>query len=273
MVAKNSLSFQVFLYVLCCVLVIIFVHLYSVFSFFNRVLPSQALVILPIVLVLFALFFIFFCSFSKKDQLNWSLVLTGMLLCLGALTIPDSRYPVKRIHVLEYMLLSSLVRYAMSWKIQGGKLLFFSVLATAVFGIHDELLQGIHLKRTYGLQDMSVNGLSALGGGLIWHGGRVFQGRDVHLAQQSATDRGPLILYLSWLAASVFCFIMPLAGLKNQPVPYWTLLPLSAALLFWALYLKQFVGGGRYGCMVLNGLIFPFFCYPLVINAFSFTFY
>jgi len=271
--AKDSLSFQVFLYALCCVLVIVFVHLYSVYSLLNKVLPPEAPVILPIALVLFALFFVFFCSFRKKDQVYWPLLLTGILLCLGALIIPDSRYPVKRIHVLEYMLLSCLVRYAMSWKIQGAKLLFFSVVATAVFGIHDELLQGIHLKRTYGLRDMGVNGLSAFGGGLIWHGGRLFQREAVLSVHQSAANSSLPILYLSWLVASVFCFVVPLAGLKNQPIPYWTLLPLSAALLFWALYLEQFAGRTRHGCMVLSGLVFSFFCYPFVINAFSLTFY
>ena len=111
---------------------------------------------------------------SSALALTGALVAAVLRLCLLALLVSDMRYAVKRIHVVEYLFLSLVVRYGMSWKLQEKNLLLFSFLATAVFGVHDELLQGIHPLRTYGLRDMAVNGISAAGGALIWHGADLF---------------------------------------------------------------------------------------------------
>lgn len=273
---KGSLPFQLALYTACCFLVVVFVHLYGLFSLFNRLLPTPVIAVVPIAAVLSVLVFLprFLKARANGRKVHWPWVLAGVLLCIFALTIPDGRYPVKRIHVLEYMALSCLVRYAMSWRLHGGALLFFSVLASMAFGIHDELLQGIHPQRTYGLRDISVNAVASLGGGLIWHGGALFGRQNKRQLPEHTTEQwGTALFYLAWLVLSTLGFIVPLAGYDNVALPYWMLLPLSAALVFWAMYNLQLQGGVRYGCLVVSCLAFSLFCYPVVINAVSLSFH
>lgn len=273
---KGSLPWQIFLYTACWLLVVVFVHLYGVFSLLNRLLPTPVIAVVPIAAVLSVLVFLprFLKTQAHEGKVSRPWVVAGVLLCIIALAIPDGRYPVKRIHVLEYMALSCLVRYAMSWRLQGGPLLFFSVLAGMAFGVHDELLQGIHSQRTYGLRDISVNGVASLGGSFIWHGGALFVGNNKRLLPEHITERwGTALFYLAWLVLSTLAFIIPLAGYKNVALPYWMFLPLSAALVFWALYHQQLQGSVRYGCLVVSCLAFSFFCYPVVINAVSLSFH
>ncbi|PIE58128.1 MAG: hypothetical protein CSA33_04235 [Desulfobulbus propionicus] len=206
--------------------------------------------------------------------MQYSLVTVGALLCLYALSLPNAAYPYKRIHVLEYMSLALAVRYVMSWKLQGRALLFFSVLATMAFGIHDELLQGIHPQRTYGLRDVTVDAVSALGGGLLWNGLALFsRPHTTWYPEDTPAQWRPALFYLFWLVLSVLGFILPLPGYKNGVLPYWILIPLTASLVFWALYHFQLPGKARYGCGVLSCQVFSFFCYPFVINAYSLPFY
>lgn len=273
---KGSLSFQLVLYACCCISVVIFVQLFGLFSLLDSIFPASFMVIFPIAAVLLVFAFLprTLNTLAKERQVTWGLVTTGVLLCLVALIIPDGRYPVKRIHVAEYMALSCLVRYTMSWRLGGAALLFFSVLATMVFGIHDELLQGIHPQRTYGLRDMSVNAVASLGGGLIWHGGMLFERKgDGQLVEGHMERWGLALVYLFWLVVSTLAFIIPLAGYRNVVIPFWLLLPLSAALVFWAVYHVELVGRARYGCLVLSCLVFSIFCYPVAINAVSLSFH
>ncbi len=141
---KGNFSYQLFLYTACSLLVILFVNLYGLFSLLQDTLPQPALTFLPIGATILAIVLLFILLKRRigSQGFSWFWLLTGSAICVLALTVPDSRFPVKRIHVLEYMGLCCLVRYAMSWRLSGTQLLFFSVLATALFGVHDELLQG-----------------------------------------------------------------------------------------------------------------------------------
>ena len=272
---KGSFSFQLLLYTACSLLVVLFVNLYDLFSLLQNLLPKPALTLLPIGATFFAvvLLFVLLKKRTASPGFNWIWLLAGATICLLALAVPDPRFPVKRIHVLEYMGLCCLVRYAMSWRLSGTQLLFFSVLATALFGVHDELLQGIHHQRTYGLRDMLVNGLGALGGGMIYHGAALFEGDSRSFHQENSSDYLIGRLYIGWLVMGVLAFIIPLMGYRNDVLPYWPLLPLSAGLVFWFLYHNRLKGGVRYGCQVVSCLAFLFFFYPVVVNAVSLTFF
>lgn len=273
---KSNVYFQILLYCFCALLVVLYVNLYGVFDMANKLLPKPIMVLLPIGAACLSLAIVFYYYFRRRDRdtgLRTSFLVAGGVCCIAALFIPDSQFPAKRIHVVEYMLLVLLVRYVMSWRIQDGQLLLYSVLATVLFGIHDELLQGIHPSRTYGLRDMTVNGVAALGGGLIWHGGSLFT-RDIIINSGEEFGRVPgETLYLLWLSAAVLMFIIPLTVYRQEELPYWPLLPLSAAMVFWSCYLPALKGSQRYGCTVLSCLAYLFLLYPVLINATSYTFY
>jgi len=274
---KESVSFQIFLYCLCGFLVVCFVNLYSAYVLASKLLPTASITLLPVAVVLLVLFTVFFyysrLTVQARD-INWSLVWLGSLVCVFALLLPDRQFPVKRVHVLEYMILVCLVRYTMSFHLQGRVLLFFSVLATIMFGLHDELLQGIHPSRTYGLRDMTVNGIAALGGGLIWHGGALFSRADTCSLGNPDRNLSRLApLYIFWLCLSVAAFVVPLAAYRQEIIPYWPLLPLSATLVLWSLYSQELDGQLKYGCSVVSTIVFLFFIYPVVINGSSYIFH
>ncbi len=120
---------------------------------------------------------------------------------------------------------------------------------------------------------MLVNSLGALGGGLIYHGAALFEGEDrcVHQGHTEVYLIG--ILYTGWLITGILAFIVPLVGYRNDVLPYWPLMPLSAGLVFWLLYHTRLTGGMRYGCHVVSYLAFSLFFYPVVVNAASITFF
>lgn len=158
----------------------------------------------------------------------------------------------------------------MSWRIQGRSLLFFSVLGTILFGIHDELLQGIHPLRTYGLRDLVVNTVTAVGGGLIWHGGGLFVRPGITCHKRGHRNENLLVAaYLLWLCLCVLAFLVPLTAYRQEIIPYWPLIPLSGAIVLWSIYYQKVGGQLSYGCLVVNCLISLYFAYPVAINASS----
>lgn len=273
---KKSALFQMFLYCLCVLLVILFVNLYGVFAIADRLLPASVVQLLPIlVVVLFILAVLTYFLFKNNaHEVSRSLLWIGGTVCVVALIIPDSRFPAKRIHVAEYMALVCLVRYAMSWRIQGGVLLFFSILATILFGMHDELLQGLHPSRTYGLRDMLVNSFAAVGGGLIWHGCSLFVRPELR-DEKRKNSRGTsaTTAYLCWFFLGIMAFVIPLSAYRQETIPYWPLLPLSGAVVLWSLYYQDVEPRYKYGCFVVNCLAYLFLLYPVAINVSSYTFY
>ncbi len=274
---NESAYFQFFLYCLCGLLVLCFVNLYSVYVLASKLLSASAITLLPVTavfLVVFTVFFYFSRFRVQVRNIHWPMVWLGSLVCIFALLLPDRQFPAKRVHVLEYMILVCLVRYTMSFYLQGRVLLFFSVLATIMLGLHDELLQGIHPSRTYGLRDMAVNGLAALGGGLIWHGGALFSRPGSNNLRNSDRNLPWLVpCYLLWLCLSVVAFVVPLTAYRQEIIPYWPLLPLSATVVLWNLYSQDFDGQLKYGCSVVSCIVFLFFIYPVVINGSSYIFY
>ncbi len=273
---KKSALFQMFLYCLCVLLVILFVNLYGVFAIADSWLPASVLQLLPILVVVlfFAAVVAFFFRRSSAYDGSRSLLWLGGTVCVAALVIPDSQFPAKRVHVAEYMALVCLVRYAMSWRLQGLSLLFFSVFATILFGIHDELLQGLHPARTYGLRDMLVNSFAALGGGLIWHSCSLFVRPELREEKRRGKrDTNIILAYLCWFSLSILTFVVPLSVYRQETIPYWPLLPLSAAVVLWSLYYHDLAPRFKYGFFVVNCLAYLFLLYPVAINVSSYTFY
>lgn len=274
---KKGLFFQIFLYCLCGLLVVLFVNLYSFWVVVDQLLPAHMMKALPVAAVIIFVFAaLFYLSRIKTDksEVNWFIFGAGVAVSVLALLVPDRQFPVKRIHVFEYMVLACLVRYVMSWRIQGRSLLFFSVLGTILFGIHDELLQGVHPLRTYGLRDMVANGVAAVGGGLIWHGGGLFIRPGIISHKRGERKEYVFVTaYLVWLCLCILAFIVPLTAYRQEIIPYWPLIPLSGVIVLWSLYYQKVEGQLQYGCLVVNCLISLYLAYPVVINASSCIFH
>ena len=108
--------------------------------------------------------------------------------------------------------------------------------------VHDELLQGLHATRYFGLADMVVNGVSAgagacLGQGLAAASNDGARPRD-GMAGLGARDwamTGAAICGLALL-------VLALLRMPGQPMPMWAALPVLAAAACWCLLE---VGRGR----------------------------
>jgi VanZ family protein len=273
---KQSTFFLAFLYLSCALLVIAYANMYSVYRYISHALGDRFITLTPVILPILLLLW-FLTAASRRTSrgklfIEWRWLLPGLAFCIFALFIPDPRFGVKRIHVSEYLLLSLLVRYTMSHRLSGLPLLFFSCLFTAILGVHDEFLQGIHPNRTYGLRDMLVNGISGAGGAFIWHGLHLFT-RNCRVG--SDVQSGTILhhLYLSWLVISVLAFIVPLTGYLYNFMPLWLILPLAASTVFWSCFLLTDNSHLRHGVSVLSYASFILLIYPAAVNGLQIPFH
>ena len=262
------------LYLLSCCMVLGFVNLFTLYRITEKYLGSSFIKIAPLTLPVF-LFLLFF-AIKRLSQYQfpnigkkWLIVGTGLLI-LG-LFIPDPAIPIKRIHVTEYLLLSLVVRAAMINHLNSLALLLFASLFTSILGVHDELLQGIHPLRTYGLRDMLVNCVSACGGSMIWHGLKLFAQPENTMPDAQANK--VTILFTVWLVICLLAMALPLTLYLNASMPLWPFLPLSTIPLYWSLLLFDEKPPLRHCILACIAIILPFFLYPLLINVFSITFY
>lgn len=260
----------------CGLLVVVFVHFYSLYQLVNQKLGGSFLAISPFVLPVLLLAALFFRRYRVADNLS-SIhrlpIILGLCCCLGALAVPDPEIAVKRIHVMEYLLLSLYVRYTLSFRIGGKHLLVFSCMLSCLYGVHDELLQGIHPARTYGLRDMLVNGVAAVGGGLVWHGLNLFCRRAGERETGFAGWPWSQVLYLLGLAAAVPAMAVPLIVHRHDVLPSWSFLPLAAAMVVWVCYFAGDRSTLRHGVVPVSVVAFLFLLYPLAVNGLQVAFY
>ena len=260
-------------------MVVLYVNLYGLFAYVNKTFGKYFIAVVPILIpALIILLVTGYVVKVKKIQpiLQWKFLVSGFLFLIISLAFPDPDIPVKRIHVTEYALLSFLVRYTMSFRYSGRALLTYSIIFTCILGIHDEFLQGIHSQRTYGLKDMVVNGLSAIGSGLILHGLGIFDGR-AGAADEESRAYSSNCFYLFLLCTSLIAAAVPLIGYLRQPLPLWPFLPIVAMIVYWSCFVLsegKNTGDSRgHGIGAISTASFLFILYPILVNAFQITFY
>lgn len=274
---RTQRLFITLLYLSCGLVVLLFANLYSLYSLLYALLGSSFIKNAPLILppaIIFALLIAIMMSgktSSLRPHYGW--LVLGLGLCGLALMIPDPRLGVKRIHVTEYLLLSLLVRFTLSHHLSGSSLLFFSCLLTSVLGIHDEFLQGLHPARTYGLKDMLVNAVAGAGGATLWHGLHFFQrdekGDEVVFGKASFYDQ----LFLFWLTISVLAMVVPISLYLHNQIPFWTMLPLVAAFVFWVCFVFGDTTNKSVGINIISCCCFLLLVYPVLVNGFQIPFH
>lgn len=265
-------------YLVCIGLIPLYVTMFPLWKYLSSRFGSELFIYLPIAVTLIAAVGIIAIIYAKHREHTLPLfsraIFIGLLLCIAGLIIPDPAFPVKRIHVAEYLFLALIARYAMAPFLGGIPLLFFSSCFAAILGMHDEFLQGIHPARTYGLRDMTVNALASLGGGLIGHGLSLFTPRRTTV-RGSAADNHPGYdsLYLGWLLISIVMLVIPAAYFRGMNIETWTIAPLLASIVYFSLYRAQFRDDLRHGITALNCAAWSLACYPFITEMKNFAFY
>ena len=110
-------------------------------------------------------------AFARRTGVSPSpaLLCAAVLIAGLGLLLADPRFPAKRIHVPEYIVVAWLVRAGLRHHLDGWSLTVGATLIAGLYGVHDELIQGLHPKRTYGLMDMATNACGAATGALLTH--------------------------------------------------------------------------------------------------------
>lgn len=168
---------------------------------------------------------------------GWSLLVALALAGLG-LWLTDPQFPAKRIHVPQYALLAAVLYIGASRRIHGWPLACAAWSLASLFGIHDELMQGLHPQRTYGYMDMIVNALGAGAGALACHG----------LYGRADATPWPPLREGAWLAVGFSALVLMLVILlsyRNVVLPLWLPLPILAAGWGWAFARDKLQGPWR----------------------------
>lgn len=263
-------------YPLAVLLVLIYLNMFPVVRYIVQSWGTTPVLVLPILITLIALAVII-SLFLKMRQVKQPpariiSITIGIIICLVALAVPDPQAPVKRIHVIEYMLLSLLIRYIMSVRHQGISLLAFSIFFASLLGVHDELLQGLHPLRTYGIRDIMVNALGSAGGGLIWHGFKLFE-QNGETAQPTGTAPGFTYFYLAWLFCSVVTFFLPLYSFREKTLPLWPAVPLIVSLILFTTAGRKFVPRFDHGTRAVSYASFLMLAYLIAARLIPLRFF
>lgn len=275
-----SISHSIAAYLVCIGLVPFYVNMFPLWKLLSTRFGDRLFVYIPVIVTL--LLFLLLVSIpvirskgrNPRARTVFPAMIIGIVLCIAGLLIPDPAYPVKRIHVAEYVLLALIARFAMAPFVHGIPLLFFSSCFGAIMGIHDEFLQGLHPARTYGLRDMSVNALASFGGGFLGHGLSLFV-RDRSAAQNDRlppTDK-PDWFYPCWLLACVAMLAVPAFWFKGLTIDTWTIVPLVGSTVYFLLYRNRFRNDLGHGMTAVSLAAWSLACYPPVSSLQSVTFY
>lgn len=230
---------EIFAYAVAFVLVPIFVNGIFVWRWLDALLPSAVLTVGVMVVVLPVVAWVLWRS-ARGDRptlrLPWLLV--AVVLIIGAFLLTDPAYPAKRIHIPEYILLSLVLRWAGSYRLSGVELTVSAGVLTGLLGVHDELLQGLHPSRYFGINDIVVNAISGVAGAAIGHAAdwprpRVWSDRKSGRPTDSGVAAGHTLAGTGLMLLALLLFIWVLARLDGMPVPVWAGLPLIGVAFFW----------------------------------------
>lgn len=155
--------------------------------------------------------------------------IAGALLAIASLALTDPAFPAKRIHVAEYLALAVMVRAYLSRLAGGWGLAGLTAALTALYGVHDELIQGLLPDRTFGLRDIAVNILSAIAGAALGHGLGIF-GHGTPIARITREDAAKLSAIAVAVVFGIAALLAPLPFYRDLPPPVWIVLPVLVAV-------------------------------------------
>lgn len=200
-----------------------------------------------------------------RMRTNWLIVACALVCAAIGLLATDPDFPSKRIHVPQYIALALVVRRGLCSRLSGWPLTLCGWAITMVFGCHDELVQGFHPQRTFGLVDVLTNGWGAAAGVLLAHGfGWMETGRANGVPP-------PWTVILATLCAlvSMGLELVALNAFKEAVLPYWAMTPLLGAVLAWtcADAVSRYGEGWRHALGVLVFLSGTAALYPVISHV------
>lgn len=257
-------------HVIAVLLVVAYVNLFTIWRDIGRLFGTAIRDGLPFILgaAVFA-GVLMFVLWRRKSSRPPSIVALGAALGLAVIGFAstDPAFPAKRIHVIEYALLSGVLWFSLPSAARTRWTPFYVFFVVVLYGIHDEWLQGLHPNRTYGLRDMFVN-LCGAGAGVLAMYGLFAASKPAGSKPQSEPVDLRVVSTLALLVLGVCLFAFAGTGFRRDLVPFWTVLPVLAGALAVAFAAEATPAvGDRFALRAIVGVSLLFSAYPVVINV------
>lgn len=253
-------------------LVIGYTNTFEVWQFIGTVISREQRDAVPFIVVgiMFLLVAIVFVTGARarRVSISWQWLALAVVAVLVGLASTDPAFPAKRIHVPQYLFLACVLSLSIRAQARTRWTLFFVFLATSLYGVHDEFLQGLHPSRTFGFRDMITNTCGAAAGTFLVQS-LSFQRGSQEPASKPGQALGPWVLWaLFFTTVGVVQYVMASIGFRFGLVPYWTILPLLAAVFALSLAAEHCPEpADRAALRGLVGVCLVFALYPMVINV------
>jgi len=145
----------------------------------GRVAGPGGATIAPVLAACAALGILVALTLRRRDRRVRRIALIGaaVVVAVLGLLMTDPQFPAKRIHVGEYVLVAWLIWRGLAGRLDGWGRAAFAALIASLMGVHDEMIQGLHPERSFGLWDMAANACGAVAGALAAMGAGPMDGR------------------------------------------------------------------------------------------------
>jgi hypothetical protein len=256
------------LYPVAALLVVAYVNTFELWALLVRSIGPEQAALVPFATLAAGLGLTVWWIILRRGAVGMRPVLLVMALALAllGLALTDPAYPAKRIHVPQYLLLALVLRRALSDHVGGTALTAATMVVTLIFGIHDEMLQGLHPSRTYGLRDIVVNGTAGASGALAAAGIGLWRGPSgpLHLPVRIGAALAVQAVALIFLVITLMRYV----GVDpvDAPPPAWAGAPLAiGAIALMALFGSGSPSpGARHIRMVIAWTTLPLALYPVI---------
>ena len=260
-------------YAIGAVLVVLYVNMFAVWRGVSALMGDAAgnVPYAVTLIVLACLGAVAVRTARTRKRTEWLIVAVALVCMIAGLLATDPEFPSKRVHVPQYIVLALVVRRGLCTRMSGWPLTLSGWVVTVVLGCHDELIQGFHPQRTFGLVDIVTNSWGAAAGSLLAHGfGWMDSGRP-----NGKPPPWTVTVAMLCALAGVWLELIALNGFKEAVLPYWASVPLLGGVLAWtcANAVSDYGDGWRHAFRVLvffSGVIalYPVISHvaPLVFN-------
>ncbi|MEP4379728.1 MAG: VanZ family protein [Alphaproteobacteria bacterium] len=229
---------------------------------FRDAIPFVVIVLLVLIIVVSA----WMRSRQRGAVIGWKYIAAALVVALIGLASTDPAFPAKRIHVPQYLILTVLLSFSLPKGLRTNRTLFFVLVAAALYGVHDEFLQGLHDRRTFGVRDMFINFCGAGAGALAIRaftstvGRPALEGAEYRMSKSVGVAIVLIVIGVSLFASAA-------TGFRYDLLPDWTVLPAIAGAVALALVLERLPSAGdRAALRPIVVICLLFAAYPAAIT-------
>ncbi len=191
----------------------------SIVSHFSAAVAGR----IPLVMIIiFGSIYVLAGFLMQRNGRHIKFLFPSALIVFAVLSLESN--PNKHIHIPEYILLAGILYAAIALDYEGKGIFILVFVCASMLGVVDELAQGLHPQRRYGLGDMAVNSASALIGVLLLMGLRDPPRGDWRwIYYLKGMPLWSVIVLLGLSGAGLMCFYLKKVQMNNG---FWGVYPI-----------------------------------------------